>query len=76
MKEPVAPLIPIHIAVKETVATLEDCHPTQLGSLDMVVDGERLDAVSDIPPEELPMLFQYCGYTVTVDDTGTVCVEN
>ena len=42
----------------------------------MVVDGERLDAVSDIPPEELPLLFQYCGCTVTVDDTGTVCVEN
>lgn len=76
MKRPVGPSTPVHIAVKETIAALEDCHPTQLGSLEMVVDGERLDAVLDAPPEELPMLFQYCGYTVTVDDTGTLCVEN
>ncbi|MFU1781710.1 HalOD1 output domain-containing protein [Haloarcula japonica] len=76
MKRSVDPPTPIHIAVKETVAALEDCHPTQLGSLEMVVDGERLDSVLDAPPEELPMLFQYCGYTVTIDDMGTLCVEN
>ncbi|EMA13601.1 HalOD1 output domain-containing protein [Haloarcula marismortui] len=76
MKRPVDPSTPIHIAVKETIAALEDCHPTQLGSLEMVVDCERLDAVLDAPSEELPMLFQYCGYTVSVDDTGTLCVEN
>ena len=76
MKWPVHPSTPVHVAVKETVATLEDCHPTQLGSLGMAVDGERLDAVPDAPPEESPMLFHYCGYTVTIDDTGTLCVEN
>ncbi|WP_058995970.1 HalOD1 output domain-containing protein [Haloarcula sp. NS06] len=76
MKRPVGPPTPIHITVKETIAALEDCHPTQLGSLDMVVDGERLDAVSDIPPGELPMLFQYCGYTITIDGTGMLYVEN
>lgn len=76
MKRPVDPSTPVHIAVKKTIAALEDCHPTQLGSLEMVVDGERLDAVLDAPSEELPMLFQYCGYTVAVDDTGTLCVEN
>ncbi|AEM57069.1 hypothetical protein HISP_07455 [Haloarcula hispanica N601] len=76
MKRTVDQSTAVHVAVREAVATLEDCHPTQLGSLSLVVDGERLDAVLDAPPEELPMLFQYCGYTVSVDDTGTLCVEN
>ncbi|WP_146417256.1 HalOD1 output domain-containing protein [Haloarcula hispanica] len=76
MKRTVDQSTAVHVAVREAVATLEDCHPTQLGNLSLVVDGERLDAVLDAPPEELPMLFQYCGYTVSVDDTGTLCVEN
>jgi len=76
MKRTVGTSTPVHVAVKEAVATLEDCHPTQLGSLDMVVDGERLDTVSDTSPEEPPMLFHYCGYTVTIDDTGTLRIEN
>jgi len=58
------------------VATLEDCHPTQLGSLSLVVDSERLDAVPNTASSESSMLFRYCGYTVTVNETGTLCVEN
>jgi len=76
MKQTVGPSTPVHVAVKEVVATLEDCHPAQLGSLDLAVDVERLDAVPDTSPGEVPMLFRYCGYTVTVDETGTLHIEN
>lgn len=76
MKRTVDQSTAVHVAVREAVATLEDCHPTQLGSLSLVVDGERLDAVPDTSLEESPMLFRYCGYTVTVDDSGTLRIEN
>jgi hypothetical protein len=76
MKRTVDQSTAVHVAVREAVATLEDCHPTQLGSLSLVVDGERLDAVPYTPSGESPMLFRYCGYTVSVDDTGTLRVEN
>ncbi|MDS0221465.1 hypothetical protein NDI54_08895 [Haloarcula sp. S1AR25-5A] len=76
MKQTVGPSTPVHVAVKEAVATLENCHPTQLGSLGLVVDAKRLDAVPGTSSGEPPMLFHYCGYTITVDDTGTLRVEN
>jgi hypothetical protein len=75
MKRTVDPSMPVHVAVKEAVSTLEECHPTQLGSLSLVVDGERLDGIVDRAPTVSPLQFPYCGYTVTVNSNGQLCVQ-
>lgn len=66
---------PVHVVVKEAIATLEECHPTKLGSLDRAIDSEQLDAVTTLPAAEFPVQFRYCGYTVTIDDTETIRIE-
>jgi hypothetical protein len=75
MKRTVDQSTPVYVAVMEAVSTLEGCHPTQLGSLSLAVDGERLDGIVDRASAVPPLQFPYCGYTVTVNSDGQLSVQ-
>ena len=56
--------------VKRTVADLEDCHPSDLGTLSAAVDVNRLENLKNPPIE-----FNYCGYKLKVQADETIIVE-
>ncbi|MFD1512764.1 HalOD1 output domain-containing protein [Halomarina rubra] len=68
--------LPPSVAVIEQVATEEDVDPMQLEPpLNDVIDPDALDALCAGESMNGFIVFSYCGYTVTVDATGGVTVE-
>jgi hypothetical protein len=58
-------------AVKRLVAERENCHQSQLGNLDDVVDIAALDQLPNPP-----IKFRYCGYHVVVTADETIKIES
>ena len=42
----------VETAVKRVIAEVEECRPTQLGTLQDVIDIEELEELVDSPPQE------------------------
>lgn len=70
----------VETAVKRVIAEVEECRPTQLGTLQDVIDIEELEELVDSPPQESEehtqsFLFRYCGHPVTVHSDRTIVIK-
>lgn len=70
MENSIQPSVPPSEAVRLLVAERENCHQSQLGNLDNVVDVAALDQLLKPPIE-----FRYCGYHVIVTGDKTIKIE-
>lgn len=81
MKQVVKPSELASTAVKRVIADLEECKPSQLGTLSQQVNIDELNAIIDSSPhdgEEKPqsITFRYCGYAIEVYSDRTVHISN
>lgn len=58
-------------AVRRLVAERENCHQSQLGNLDNVVDVDALNQLHNPPID-----FHYCGYHLIVIADETIKIES
>jgi hypothetical protein len=70
----------VETAVKRVIAEVEECRPTQLGTLQDVIDIEELEELVDSPPQESEehtqsFSFRYCGHPVTVHSDRTIVIK-
>lgn len=66
-------------AVKRFLAELEECDPSQLGTLSHAVDVDELDELVERPTERRgvsrSIAFSYCGYALELHSSGTLRIE-
>lgn len=62
------------VSVVETIAEIEGTDPRHLPPLSERLDPDALDALCRSLADGR-VTFEYCGYTVTVYDSGTIDVE-
>lgn len=81
MKRQIGPSDSPVAAVKHVIADLEGCRPEQLGTLDLVIDTDELNAFTEMTPHGSTervrsLVFQYCGYSVAVYSDRFLHVES
>lgn len=79
MEQYIEPDQSVSTILKEAIAELENCRPAQLGTLETVVDIDKLDAIVDSGPlerreDDPPLEFRYCSYLVTVSTDRTLSI--
>lgn len=67
------------IVTKQTVAELEGCQPSELGTLSEVVDIDELNSLGPPSPmetenETASIGFSYCGYTIEFNSNRTLSI--
>ena len=68
------------IAVKQAVAELEGCQPSELGTLSEVVNIDELNSLGSSSPTEkedkiVSINFEYCGYSIEFDSNRTLTIH-
>ena len=66
--------------IKMGIAELEECNPSQLGTLSKVADIDELNTLIDPPPnkrteESESIGFLYCGYQIELNNDRTLYIE-
>jgi len=78
MKQKVALSESPDVVVRQTIAELEGCQPSQLGTLSEVVDIDELNSLGSSPVESekttVSIKFEYCGYSIEFDSNRTLCI--
>lgn len=80
MEQNVSPSKSPEAAVKEAVAELEECRPSELGTLSEVVSIAELNSLgssslSSREDEIESITFDYCGYSIEFDSNRTLSIQ-
>lgn len=80
MEQNIPPSKSPEIVTKQTVAELEGCQPSKLGTLSEVVDIDELNSLGPPSPIEnenmiVSLKFEYCGYSVEFDSNRTLSIH-